>query len=361
MNVVVYGANGWTGSLVAKTLERRGGFRLVLAGRNEEKLQALRATLPSRPEVRVADPRDRAALERMLLGADVIVHCAGPYRDLGEAMLDASLALGCHYFDVSGEYEFVRSIYERYMGEAHRRGLTFCPGFAVKGVFGDWLASIAAGPSREPIDEVAVAYAHALREYLFASPGSILAAASQGLFNQHDRYDPARSIARRFEFPPPFGVGTALLVPMTDEVTIPRHLPTPIVRNYVAVAPGTPANDVWATFFTSQLRAMPLLATAIRANPTLFKTLGESRAIVPTGVTFAALAEVTRNRRVHRAAVTLADGYQATADIVAYALRQLPSAPRGAITPSELCDPRRALRELARARLLSLLRWSEAR
>lgn len=348
MRVVIYGANGWTGTLLAKTLDRRG-HHLVLAGRNEQKLHGLRAKLSRPAEVRVADARDAAALANIFRGADVVVPCAGPYKGLAETILEVTLASGCHYFDVSGEYDYVRYVYDRYDDAARRRNLTFCPGFAAKGILGDWCATLAAREGKSDIEEITIAYSHTLLEYLTASPSSFVSAAAQGLFNPRDRYDPKRGIEKRIEFPPPFGSARALLVPMTDEVTIPRHIETPIVRNYLAVAPGTPANDIWATFFTTQLPAMPGLAKWMLANPQLFKTMRDERVIVPKETTFAALAEVKRPEGRTTIGVTMNDAYQASADLIAFALDRLASAPRGALTPSEFCEPRAAMRQLSRA------------
>lgn len=360
MTTVVYGATGWTGTLVARALERRGQ-PLVLAGRDAAQLQRLRDALPSRPALRVAPLDDPTALASAFCGARVVVSCVGPYVDFGEPVLAAALRAGCHYLDASGEHGFLRGVHERYDAAARDRGLTFCPGLAAKGALGDWGATAAAAtlPRAGPLDEVAIAYAHGLREYFRPSAGSVLSAAGQGFLRPHDLHDPRRSLARRFCFPPPFDRGYALLVPGAEDVSIPRHMRVGAVRSYLSLAPGSPANGPWALACAASLPWVPSLSAGLRlARGPLEAVLGTPREGRDRD-TFAIAVEVHAAGRSVRMGIATRDAYVVTADIIAHGVAALLThgAAPGVIAPSELCDARAALAALTRGGSLRVMQW----
>ena len=73
---LVYGANGYTGELIAREAVRRG-LAPVIAGRSADAIGTLATELGC--EQRIADLDDPAALSRALAGIDVVLHCAGPF------------------------------------------------------------------------------------------------------------------------------------------------------------------------------------------------------------------------------------------------------------------------------------------
>lgn len=363
MTTVIYGATGWTGALVARALEQRG-MPFILAGRDERQLERLRRSMRTQPEVRVAALDDARALAAALSGARVVVSCVGPYLELGGPVLDAALRAGCHYFDASGEHGFLREAYDRYDGPARARGLTFCPGFAAKGALGDWGATAAAAvlPPATPIDEVAIAYAHGLREYFRPSAGSVLSAAGQGFLRPHDILEPHRTVARRFCFPPPFGSGQALLVPGAEDVSLPRHLRVSAVRSYLALAPGSAVNEAWALACVASLPWVPRFSEALLlARGPLTALLGTPREGRDRD-TFAVAVEACGGGRRVRMGICTRDAYAVTADVIAHGVGVLRAAggPAGVIPPSVLCDARTALRDLSRRGSLRVLRWKGA-
>lgn len=97
---LLYGAYGYTGRLiVAQALEQ--GLRPVLSGRDSAQVQALAAEtgLEARP-VGLGDP---AALRRALEGIELVLHAAGPFVETAAPMVEACLAAGAHYLDITGE------------------------------------------------------------------------------------------------------------------------------------------------------------------------------------------------------------------------------------------------------------------
>ena len=133
---LIYGANGYTGELIAREAVRRG-HRPIVAGRNAEKIEALARELGC--ESRVFD------LDRVdLAGVALVLHCAGPFVLTSAPMVGACLRAGAHYLDITGEISVFESIMERH-AEAFARGVTLLPGVGFDVVPTDCLGAMLAG------------------------------------------------------------------------------------------------------------------------------------------------------------------------------------------------------------------------
>ncbi|MEU4596342.1 saccharopine dehydrogenase NADP-binding domain-containing protein [Nocardia sp. NPDC023988] len=122
--VLIYGAYGYTGELVvAEALSR--GLRPLISGRSAERVGevAARHGLTARP-FDLADPDNAAA---QLADVDIVLHCAGPFVHTYAPMLEACLASGTNYLDVTGETQVFAAIYARH-DDAVRAGITVIPG-----------------------------------------------------------------------------------------------------------------------------------------------------------------------------------------------------------------------------------------
>jgi short subunit dehydrogenase-like uncharacterized protein len=140
MSWMVYGAYGYTGRLVAALAAERGELP-VIAGRDERRLRTLgeRFELEHRT-VNLSDGRGlRAALESV----DVVAHCAGPFSATSRPMVDACLATGTHYLDITGEIDVFEAVLAR-NDEARARGVVLLPGAGFDVVPSDCLASMLA-------------------------------------------------------------------------------------------------------------------------------------------------------------------------------------------------------------------------
>lgn len=136
-SLLVYGAYGYTGELVVReALE--AGLRPVVAGRDAERLRAVADR--HRLAHRVASLDDPRALEAALAGVRVVLHCAGPFVHTAGPMVDACLALGVHYLDVTGELAVFEAIAAR-DAEARAQGVTLLPGVGFDVVPSDCLAA----------------------------------------------------------------------------------------------------------------------------------------------------------------------------------------------------------------------------
>jgi len=144
--ILVYGATGYTGKLVAEEASRRG-LDVVLAGRNPEKLKAVADSLglEARPIALSDPPRLHAGLEDV----STVLHIAGPFSETSRPMVDACLATQTHYLDVTGEIPVFEAIARR-DAEAQAAGVTLLPGVGFDVVPSDCLAVHVAARIEEP-------------------------------------------------------------------------------------------------------------------------------------------------------------------------------------------------------------------
>jgi short subunit dehydrogenase-like uncharacterized protein len=109
-DIVVYGASGFVGVLVAKYLAEHApaGTRVALAGRSEAKLAQVKQRLGVDWPILVADAADQPALERIAAATRVVITTVGPYAKYGKALVRACAAAGTDYVDLTGEVLFAR-------------------------------------------------------------------------------------------------------------------------------------------------------------------------------------------------------------------------------------------------------------
>jgi short subunit dehydrogenase-like uncharacterized protein len=118
-NWMIYGANGYTGELIAREAVLRGQ-RPVLAGRSAEAIDKLAKELGCEGRVFGLDRID-------LSGVAAVIHCAGPFIHTSKPMVDACLAAGVHYLDITGEIPVFEAVLAR-DAEAKARGVALLPG-----------------------------------------------------------------------------------------------------------------------------------------------------------------------------------------------------------------------------------------
>src|SRR5216117_4004785 len=118
-DIVVYGATGFTGQLVAEylTTHYKGDHALkwAMAGRSLGKLKSVRDAIgaPGNTPLIVADASDAASLKAM-----AVITTVGPYQLYGEELLAACVATGTDYFDLCGEPIWMRQMIDKYEAAA---------------------------------------------------------------------------------------------------------------------------------------------------------------------------------------------------------------------------------------------------
>jgi short subunit dehydrogenase-like uncharacterized protein len=136
-DIVVYGATGFTGQLVAEYLTQhyKGDHALkwAMAGRSLGKLKSVRDAIgaPGNTPLIVADASDAASLKAMAEQTMSVITTVGPYQLYGEELLAACVATGTDYFDLCGEPIWMRQMIDKYEAEAKESGarIMFSCGF----------------------------------------------------------------------------------------------------------------------------------------------------------------------------------------------------------------------------------------
>jgi len=134
---LIYGANGYTGSLSAR-LAVELGLHPILAGRNQPAVKQLSEQLDL--EHRIFELDQTEALEQALADVDVVLHCAGPFRHTYRPMAEACLRTATHYLDITGEIGVFQSLFQL-DAAAKDRGLMLLPGAGFDVVPTDCLAA----------------------------------------------------------------------------------------------------------------------------------------------------------------------------------------------------------------------------
>ncbi|WP_300529077.1 saccharopine dehydrogenase NADP-binding domain-containing protein [Maricaulis sp.] len=125
-DVVVFGATGFTGRLVAEYLAAEYGsdVRWAMAGRSADKLAAVRDEIgaPADTPLIVADSADPASLKAMAEATAAVVTTVGPYQLYGEPLIKACVEAGTDYVDLCGEPAWMYDIIRNYDAPAKASG-----------------------------------------------------------------------------------------------------------------------------------------------------------------------------------------------------------------------------------------------
>jgi short subunit dehydrogenase-like uncharacterized protein len=139
---LLYGANGYTGKLAAQWAVE-SGLRPVLAGRNRQAVEQLARELGCDSRVFSLDGGEAVRTLEALSDVRAVLNCAGPFSQTAPAMIDACLASGRHYLDITGEIDVIEAA-ARLDGPASKRGVTLLPAVGFDVVPTDCLAAMLA-------------------------------------------------------------------------------------------------------------------------------------------------------------------------------------------------------------------------
>jgi short subunit dehydrogenase-like uncharacterized protein len=127
-DIIVYGATGYTGRLVAEYLKDKTGLKWAMAGRSADKLAEVRDLIgaPADTPLVVADASDPASLDAMAKRANVILTTVGPYQLYGNELVTACVANGTDYTDLCGEPAWMRQKIDEHDAAAKASGARIC-------------------------------------------------------------------------------------------------------------------------------------------------------------------------------------------------------------------------------------------
>lgn len=128
LDLVVWGASGYTGRLVTQAVARRAppGLRWTVGGRSEEKLKDVLDALPTGSATPaaplVADAADRDAMATLAGRTHAVVSTVGPYNRYGTPLVEACAAAGTDYADLTAELPWMRRNIDALHAQAHATG-----------------------------------------------------------------------------------------------------------------------------------------------------------------------------------------------------------------------------------------------
>jgi putative NAD(P)-binding protein len=155
-SIVVFGATGFTGRLVAEALVARGE-RPVLAGRSAARLQELAGRLGGL-DVREADVERPGTVFDLLGEGDVIVSTVGPFSRYGTPAVRSAIAAGGTYLDSTGEPAFIRRVFDEFGPPARRAGAALLTAMGYDWVPGTLAGALALEEAGEEAVRVEVGY-----------------------------------------------------------------------------------------------------------------------------------------------------------------------------------------------------------
>jgi short subunit dehydrogenase-like uncharacterized protein len=121
---LLYGANGYTGKLIAK-LAATYNLQPILAGRTEANIKPLADEL--KLSYRIIDLDNTAQLEKALSEVKLVLHAAGPYVYTAKQMIEACLQTGVHYIDINGDIS-VFEMLKKYDTASKEKNIMVMPG-----------------------------------------------------------------------------------------------------------------------------------------------------------------------------------------------------------------------------------------
>ena len=135
---MIYGANGYTGHLIAVEAKRRG-LKPVLAGRSADPIHRLAAELGL--PAQIFDLSDIVSSTAALSEIAVVANCAGPFTATSGPMIEACLKSRTHYLDITGEIEVFFAA-QRRQEDAKSAGVLICPGVGFDVIPTDCIAAV---------------------------------------------------------------------------------------------------------------------------------------------------------------------------------------------------------------------------
>ena len=347
--ITLLGASGYTGQRIARALTRPPApAPLRLAGRSAERLRRPAASLPGSPPWLTADAARPETLPPLFEDCRLLINCAGPFTDHGEAVVAQAARHGVAYLDISNELDYVYRVWD-YDPLARRSGAVLVPACGFEVALADCAAARLAAQMPGELAEVRVLYdiggAGSSRGTRRSALRSL---ATSWLAYRQGRWQPDIPCRRVRTFPLDGVERAALSFPSAEIAALPRHLPVRRVTTWMTLSPGA---RWWAP------RLLPLFARLVRGPlgrwiEGLVSAAAPPREGMRRQATFAIRVEaLSAGERVgtQRAASLLIKGqgvYELTAQIVAYAAARLLSGgggKAGVLAPAQALEPEELL------------------
>ncbi|MGA8144947.1 MAG: DUF5938 domain-containing protein [Candidatus Acidiferrales bacterium] len=259
--VVLYGASGFSGRLVAEFL-REYNVPFTAAGRNRSKIEEVLSRVPGieTADYEVAETGNSTAeLVSLFSGAKVVCNTVGPFLYHGPRVVDASLQAGCHYLDISGEQAWIRNVADNWGTKFAQRGLLVAPATAYMSATSDIAAHFCIEAGGIDTLEILSMFKGVPT---FGSTQTIFAVIqTEALYLEQNRYK-AWPRATGHEATVPGSIETQLVLPwggFPNPVWFKNHPQVANVRTLGGIFDRTLMTNVLATekYYEEQIRPLP--------------------------------------------------------------------------------------------------------
>lgn len=341
--IAVYGATGYTGKLIATELAR-AGLDFLLAGRNQQKLEATARELRINVPLHAIATGDATGLRDLFSDCGAVIACAGPFYLHGEPILAAAVEAGTHYLDTTGEQPFIQKALDEYGPRAAEAGSAVISGMGFDYVPGDLIAALTA-EGMDELDTIRLAYATKFQPTRGTMLSALEMIKGEDLEFRDGRLRPApQDVGRgKFNFGGKLGEKSMTRYPAGEHITVPRHVATRRVETMLSadsVAPGP------LTGLTSLIMRPAGLAMRTPIKDFAAKVVGwlpegadaEARA----ASTWAIGCEAVAGNRTRRGNISGKDVYGLTAALLAKGAELAASGQlkgKGGLAPAEAFDP----------------------
>jgi short subunit dehydrogenase-like uncharacterized protein len=257
--IVLFGATGYTGRLVAEAMVERG-LRPVLAARSGDKLAALADELGGGLETREADVEEPRTIGDLVGRGDVLVSTVGPFLRFGAPAVAAAATHGAHYLDSTGEPPFVREVFDRYGEAAEQSDCGLLTAFGYDFVPGNLAGALALERAGDAAVRVDVGYFFTGQNRPSGGTAASLAGVvtADGFSYRDGHVRPERSARRAKSFQVGSKERGAISVGGSEHFALPR------------VAPQLEEVNVYLGWFGPVSRALPVVSlggSALRKLP----------------------------------------------------------------------------------------------
>lgn len=345
--IVLFGATGYTGRLTTAALVA-SGERPLLVARDGAALERLAAESGGL-ETATADVTRPDSLRALLGPGDVLVSTVGPFVRYGSVAVEAAIDAGCHYVDSTGEPAWIRQVFERYGPRAAGRGCSLLTAVGYDYVPGNLAAALALERAGAAATRADVGYFvtgdQSLRRGLSSGTLASLGEAvlDPGFALRGGRLVDERGARRVRRFDVGGRRAPGVSIGMSEHFALPRLYPQLTDVNTYLGWFGPFSRAMQAASAANM--ALSLVPGVLRAQRALVRRLlrgsrggPDAAARAQVGMFITAEAFDDRGRLLSRVALSGANPYEFTGDILAWAARQALAAPPavgGALGPAE--------------------------
>ena len=155
LDIVVYGATGFTGKLCAKYLsENSDDLNWAIAGRNKEKLEELKKELSLDVDIFIAESNDEKALDNITKNTKVVLSTAGPFHRYSSNLVKSCVKNSSDYVDITGEFFWIREMIDLHHEEASSKGVRIIPACGYDSIPSDLGTFFSSTKIKEPIKRI---------------------------------------------------------------------------------------------------------------------------------------------------------------------------------------------------------------